>query len=92
MKLDSKGRLLKDQPTVIKHRDRVVDDAFLRIAEVTLIEMVMNAPEIHTPEEALAQYAKIIGARDYLTGLLNIAETPSPPPRKPSTGNLDHRL
>lgn len=82
MTYSPKQRLL-DQPGLAKpHMDVVATESFLRSAEAALLDMVMNAEDTTNPNIAVVEYGKILGARDYLRSLLNIADPKPLPPRR----------
>lgn len=73
------------------HRDLVVSTQFREALHAALIEQVMSLGNVSDPIEAAAEYHRIIGARTFITHLLNIAEVPKTPPT-PLPTNLDHQV
>lgn len=73
------------------HRELVSTDRFRDAIQAALLEQIMSLPQSYEPNEAVAAYNRIMGARDFIYHLMNIAETPKSLSRPP-TGNLDHKL
>ena len=71
------------------HRDLVVSTQFREALHAALIDQVMNLKDVHDPELASAEYQRIIGAREFITRLLNVAEQTKSPP-EPLPTNLNH--
>ncbi len=90
MNLDTKKRLLADKELVVAHRDLVVSENFLRAAEAALVDSIMNTDDTDDPVVAAGAFHRIMGAKQFLKALLNIAETPTAPPRVPLPLNLNH--
>lgn len=72
------------------HRELVVSTPFREALHAALIDQVMDLRDTHDPVVAAAEYQRIVGARDFIAHLLNIAEMPKSPPT-PLPTNLDHR-
>lgn len=91
MVLTPKLRFQENVPATRAHRELVVNDAFRAAVEASLVQMVYSLPTVRDPADAAAQYNRIMGARDFIQTLLNIAEqTPKVPDKMPA--NLDHTL
>jgi len=73
------------------HRDLVTQTRFRDACHAALLEQVLSLPMTNDANEQAAAYSRIMGARDYLTHLLNIAEEKKPAPVTPSA-NLNHRV
>jgi hypothetical protein len=71
------------------HRELVVTDRFRDALHASLLEQVLGLPQTYDQVEAAAAYNRIMGARDYIQHLLNIAEQAKPVPDRLPT-NLDH--
>jgi hypothetical protein len=91
MNLTPKKAFLENKAFAAAHRDLVVSDQFRVALEASLIEQVMALPNTYDPGEAAAAYYRIVGARDFVQHLLNIAEQPKSAPTTPPA-NLDHRV
>jgi len=73
------------------HRELVVSIPFREALHAALIDQVMSMSASSDPVVAAASYHRIIGARDFIHCLLNVAEqTKSPPTPLPT--NLDHGI
>lgn len=73
------------------HRDLVVSTPFREALHAALLDQVMNLPTATDPEVSIASYQRIIGARDFINHLLNLAEMPKSLPTTPPA-NLDHSI
>lgn len=73
------------------HRDLVVNEGFRDACEAALVEQLMSMPSIIEHDEAAAAYYRLLGAREYIHHLLNIAEM-AKPPQTVLKQNLDHKL
>lgn len=82
MTYSPKQRLLEQSALAKPHMDVVATESFLRSAEAALLEMVMNAEDTTNHDIAVIEYAKLLGARDFFKGLLNIADPKPLPPRR----------
>lgn len=91
MVLTPRQRFQQNQPYTIRHQEVVVSESFRAAAEAALVEQVMTLPTTYDPHEAQAAYYRMIGARDFLHHLLNIAEKPAPV-TAPMPQNLDHHV
>lgn len=89
MVLSPRQRFQENQPHKIRHQEVVVSESFRAAAEAALVEQVMTLPTTYDPHEAQAAYYRLVGARDFLHHLLNIAEKPSIV-TVPMPQNLDH--
>jgi hypothetical protein len=91
MNLTPRQQFQENVKNAQSHRDLVMTDRFREACHASLLEQVLNMPNTNDPDEAAALYHQIVGARDYIFHLLNIAEA-----RKPisetHTGNLDHNV
>ena len=91
MNLSPKKKFQENKLAVSNHQDLVVSDNFRNALEAALLEEVLALPNTYNPEEASAAYYRIVGARDFITQLLSIAETTKAPAPAPPV-NLNHRL
>jgi hypothetical protein len=91
MTLTPRQSYQEDQIAAKFHRDLVMQSRFREACHASLLEQVLNMPNTNDPDEAVALYHQIIGARDYIFHLLNIAEEKKPAPVTPSA-NLNHRV
>jgi hypothetical protein len=91
MVLTPKIKFLDNPDYVRLHQELVVSDRFRAAVEASLVEQIMALPSTHDHNEAAAAYYRIMGARDFISHLLNIAET-SKPIAKPLSANLDHSI
>ena len=73
------------------HRDLVVSTPFREALHAALVEQIMTMTSTIDPVAAAAAHHKIIGARDFIHHLLNIAEQPKSAPTTPPA-NLDHSI
>ena len=73
------------------HRELVVSTQFREALNAALIDQVMDLRDTHDPVVAAAEYQRIMGAREFIQSLLNIAEMPKSPPA-PLPTNLDHQI
>lgn len=73
------------------HRDLVVSTPFREALHAALIDQIMAMPMTYDPSESVAAYNRIMGARDFISHLLNIAEMSKTPPTTPPA-NLDHSI
>lgn len=73
------------------HRDLVVSTPFREALHAALLEQVLALPPTTDPDAAAAAYHSIMGARQFITHLLNIAEQSKTPPTTPPA-NLDHSI
>jgi hypothetical protein len=89
--LSHKQRFLAEEKLAAQHRDIVVTEAFQRATETALLQLLSELPDTVDQVTAVAQYHRIMGARMYITRLLNIAEK-TPPETKPTRYGLDHQL
>jgi len=71
------------------HRDLVVSTPFREALHAALVEQVLALPPTIDPDAAAAAYHSIMGARQFITHLLNVAEMPKTPPT-PQPTNLNH--
>lgn len=89
MVLNPRKKFQESKDFVRSHLDLVVSNSFLTAMQAALVEQVMALPMTYDPNEAAAAYNRIIGARDFINHLLNIAEISKQPPT-PVSVNLDH--
>lgn len=73
------------------HRELVVSDRFREAVHAALLDQVMSLPMTYDPVEAQAAYNRIMGARDFVEHLLNLAEVTKTPP-DPLPTNLNHKV
>ena len=71
------------------HRDLVVSTQFRESLHAALLDQIITMPMTYDPVEAAAAYNRIMGARDFITHLLNVAEQTKPLP-EPLPTNLNH--
>jgi hypothetical protein len=91
MVLTPRPRFQENKAYCSHHKELVVSDQFRAALEASLVEQVMALPNVTDPIEAAANFQRIMGARDFITHLLNVAEQSSPP-NKPPVGNLNHSI
>lgn len=70
------------------HRDLVVSTPFREALHAALIDHVLSIPSTADPA---ASYHQIVGARNFVQHLLNIAEQPKSSPA-PLPTNLNHSI
>jgi hypothetical protein len=70
------------------HRELVVSTPFREALNAALIDYVLSMPANSDPA---ASYHQIVGAREFVNRLLNIAEMSKSPPITPPA-NLDHSV
>jgi len=90
MNLTPRQQFQEDVTAAKFHRELVMLDRFRDACNASLLEQVLAMPHTYDPTEAAAAYHRIMGARDFLFHLLNVAEERKPVPGAPS-GNLNHR-
>lgn len=73
------------------HRELVVSTPFREALNAALLEQMIAIPPTTNPEIAAAAYHQIVGARQFITHLLNVAEMSKTPPT-PLPTNLDHGI
>lgn len=73
------------------HRDLVLSTPFREALHAALIDQIMDLRDSYDPDVAAAEYQRIMGAREFITHLLNIAEMSKTPPTNPPA-NLDHSI
>lgn len=73
------------------HRDIVVSSHFREALHAALLEQILAMPHGLSTEAAAAAHHEIMGARQFIDRLINIAEQPKTPPTKPPA-NLDHTI
>jgi hypothetical protein len=73
------------------HTDLVVQTRFRDACHAALLEQILNLPVTDDVNQQAAAYNRIMGARDFITHLLNIAEEKKPAPMTPFA-NLNHRV
>lgn len=88
MNLSPRKTFLENADRARAHRDLVVNNNFRAACEAALLEQIMTMSEIIHPEQAAAEYQQIVGARNFVRHLLNLAEAP-PVPIKPPPLNLN---
>ena len=88
MNLTPKKDFLEQKQLATVHRDLVVSTPFRTAINAALIEYVISLPDTG---DSAACFNKIVGARDFVQHLLNIAEHPKTP-TPPTSANLDHRV
>jgi hypothetical protein len=91
MTLNPRQSYHEDQIAAKFHRDLVTQSRFRDACHAALLEQIIGLPLTYEVTEAAAAYNRIIGARDFITHLLNIAEEKKPAPVTPSA-NLNHRI
>lgn len=91
MILTPKQSFLEKKALAEAHRDLVLSTQFRESLHAALLDHVLSLPATTDPVAAAAAYYNIMGAREYINRLLNIAEQPkSAPPPPPA--NLDHNV
>ena len=91
MNLTPKKDFIAKKQFADAHRELVVSTQFREALHAALIEHVMNLKDVHDPELAAAEFQRIMGAREFITHLLNVAEMPKTP-ASPPPANLDHSI
>lgn len=91
MVLTPRTKFQENKAYLQSHQELVVSDRFRCALEASLVEMVLSMPMTYDAVEAAAAYNRIMGARDFVAHLLNIAEGPKEP-KTPQPLNLDHSL
>lgn len=89
MVLTPKKDFLEKKVFAVAHRDLVVSTQFREALHAALLDQVMCMPMTNDPVECAAAYSRIMGARDLIHHLLNIAEQSKTPPA-PLPTNLNH--
>lgn len=74
--LKPKQAFLSKKETASDHRDRVVNSNFRAAVESAFLQLIMDCQAPKTPDEAVAIANRIIGAREAVSAMLNIAELP----------------
>ena len=91
MNLTPKKDFIAKKQFADAHRELVVSTQFRESLNAALIDQVMDLRDTHDPVVAAAEYQRMMGARDFITHLLNIAEMSKTPPTTPPA-NLDHSV
>ena len=91
MTLTPKKDFLEKKVLADAHRDLVVSTKFREALNAALLDQIMAMPVTLDPVAAAAAYHSIMGAREFITHLLSIAEMPKSPPTTPPA-NLDHTI
>lgn len=91
MVLTPRPRFQENKVFCSNHKELVVSDQFRAALEASLIEQVMALPNTYNADEAAAAYYRIVGARDFIHHLLNVAEQSKTPPERPPA-NLNHSV
>lgn len=86
MNLTPKKDFLEKKTMAEVHRNLVVSTPFREALNAALIDHILSLPSNADP---IASYNQIVGARDFVKHLLNIAEMSKTPPA-PLPTNLDH--
>lgn len=73
-------------PDAKVHADIVLKESFLNACTIALAEMQMNMPESGDPSKSWDSHCQMVGARKYLSYLLNLSEAPDPLERIPVRG------
>jgi len=89
MNLTPKKEFLEKKVLADAHRDLVVSARFREALNAALLDYVVSMTHTEDPVAAAAAYHSIMGAREFITHLLNIAEMSKSPPA-PLPTNLDH--
>jgi len=92
MNLQPKKSFHENGVAVKQHLETVDSASFIEAAKVTILQIVMELPETPDPTTALAAYHRLIGARVYMNGLLNLAEKVEPPKREPDPTRLNYQV
>lgn len=91
MNITPKARFCEDKKRAASHRDLVVSNNFLSASEAALLEMIEDMAKSTEPAVAIAGYNRIVGAKQYMEKLANLAEVPKPVARN-TDYNLNHNL
>jgi hypothetical protein len=91
MTLNPRQSYQEDNIAAKFHRDLVTQTRFRDACHAALLEQVLALPPVYDVNEQAAAYSRIMGARDFITHLLNIAEEKKPASAPPSV-NLNHRV
>lgn len=91
MNLTPKKDFLAKKEWATIHRDLVAAPNFREALNAALLEQVLALPQTTNSEAAAAAYHSIMGARQFVTHLLNIAEQAKSAP-EPLPTNLDHTI
>ena len=89
MNLTPKKDFLEKKQFAEAHRDLVVSTPFREAIHASLLEYVGSLSAVSDPVEATANFNRMVGARDFVHHLLNIAEQTKVPPA-PTSANLNH--
>jgi len=92
MNLTPKQHYQANKQAAERHRDLVVSTPFRDALHAALLEHVLSLPTANDIQSAAAAHYQIVGARDFINHLLNVAEQPKTPPTPTNTANLDHRV
>ncbi len=90
MNLTPRQNFQEDANAAKFHRELVMLERFRDACHASLLEQVLALPMTYDQAEAASAYYRIMGARDFITHLLNIAEERKPIAGSP-VGNLNHR-
>lgn len=83
--LNYKAQFLKNETLAKAHRELVVTDAFQVAVEMALLQYIAQAAPKGSVEDAMSLH-RILGAREFIGVLLNIAEPQKLPEKKTETG------
>ena len=85
-----KARLLADKDLTKFVRQVTDDHRFLTAADAALLELVRSLPDTTNQVDAVAHFNRIVGARNFLAGLLTVADQSKPLPVPDSTAKLNY--
>lgn len=74
--LSPKTRFQKTQDSAV-HAELVVKDSFLNAITFALAEYEVDLPSAESPARSWDAYCKIMGAKEFINTLLNLAEPPT---------------
>jgi hypothetical protein len=74
MILSPKARFLKKAEEAKHHQSLVQSDSFQNALTVALAEMQMNLPKGDNPAKSWDAHSRMVGAREFIHTLLNLAE------------------
>ena len=81
-----KAKFQKTAASLTTFRNIVDSDVFTRAHELAMVQFQDDLPKPLTVEIATANGYKLQGAKEFLSTLLNFAETPAPLAKQPHSG------
>ena len=91
MNLTPKKDFIAKKAFADAHRELVVSTQFREALHAALLDQIMAMPMTYDSAESIAAYNRIMGARDFIQHLLNLAEVTKAPP-EPLPTNLNHSV